>query len=346
MAAPQERRGIASGGMWVVDRVKAVDQLPAPDRLATIRSEEVSTGGAPANVLADLARLQSPFPLIGLGVVGDDEGGAYILDTFRGLGVDLSHMARTDRARTSYTDVMSHGETGRRMFFHHRGANDLFGPEHVPVRSLSCRIFHLGYLLMLPRLDEPDAACGTVAARLLRDLREAGIRTSIDTVTLESDRYRTIVPPALRHTDYLVMNEVEVARITGREARAGDGRLDGAALADAVAEGMAMGPMALTAVHRPEGFFAVDRAGHRFSRGSFRLPEGFIKGVVGAGDAFCAGVLYGLHEGWDPERSAHLGTCCAAASLSAEGATDGVKPLAEVLELGRRFPEREPPVRV
>ena len=86
------------------------------------------------------------------------------------------------------------------------------------------------------------------------------------------------------------------------------------------------------------------RDGRRYSRGSLRLPDGFIAGAVGAGDAFCAGMLYGLHEGWDRLRSARLGTCCAAACLSQAGATEGVGRLSEVLELGERFAEREPPV--
>jgi sugar/nucleoside kinase (ribokinase family) len=77
--------------------------------------------------------------------------------------------------------------------------------------------------------------------------------------------------------------------------------------------------------------------------GSLVLPPGFIKSTVGAGDAFCAGMLYGIHEGWEYGRAARLGCACAAASLSACGATDGVRPLAEVLQLGQQYPEREPP---
>jgi len=56
--------------------------------------------------------------------------------------------------------------------------------------------------------------------------------------------------------------------------------------------------------------------------------------------------LYGLHEGWEPERAGWLGTCGAAACLSRGNATDGLRPIADMLELGERFVERDPPVAV
>ncbi|MDD4061242.1 MAG: carbohydrate kinase family protein [Kiritimatiellae bacterium] len=61
--------------------------------------------------------------------------------------------------------------------------------------------------------------------------------------------------------------------------------------------------------------------------GSLNLPKGYIAGAVGAGDAFCAGMLYGLHEGGDAVADARLGNCCAAASLSRPGASEGIMPL-------------------
>ena len=57
---------------------------------------------------------------------------------------------------------------GNRIFFHHRGANALFQPEHIKISQLTCKIFHLGYLLLLDAMDQPDADYGTVAARLLK----------------------------------------------------------------------------------------------------------------------------------------------------------------------------------
>ncbi|MFH1022048.1 MAG: carbohydrate kinase family protein [Planctomycetota bacterium] len=339
------RTGIAAGGNWIVDRVKTVDCLPGRGMLANIRREEVSTGGAPANVLADLARMGAAFPLTAVGMVGADRDGEYILNAFRRHGIDVSHLATTDRAATSYTDVMTDEGSGARTFYHHRGANALFAPEHVPVDRLTCRLFHLGYLLLLDEMDKPDAACGTRAARLLAAVQKAGIKTSVDVVSEESDRFRTVVPHALAYVNYLILNEIETGRITGRPVRLADGTLDAESLAAAVGDLCRLGKMDLVAVHMPEGFHVREKGGACHWGGSLVLPDGYIAGTVGAGDAFCAGMLHGLHEGWDCRRSARLATCCAAACLANANASDGLMPLKDVLELGQRFPEREPPVR-
>ena len=65
--------------------------------------------------------------------------------------------------------------------------------------------------------------------------------------------------------------------------------------------------------------------------------EDYIKGTVGAGDAFCAGVLYGAQKQWNLEESIRLGICTAAASLSEPGATEGVGSVEQVMKLGNRF---------
>jgi sugar/nucleoside kinase (ribokinase family) len=343
-ASDLPRTGITSGGNWIVDWVKTVDRLPGRGMLGNVQSQSRCTGGAPANVLMDLARLRFHFPLAGAGVVGADPDGEFLLTTARRHGIDVSGMTITRAAPTSYTDVMAEQGSGDRSFYHCRGANALFGPEHVNIAGLTCRIFHLGYLLLLDRMDEPHAEYGTVAAGLLRALQAAGIKTSVDVVSEESDRFRTLVPPALRYTNYLILNEIEAARAVGRTVRTPDGTLEGAALAGVVDELYRFGDMDLVAVHMPEGVYMRDRAGQRTSLGSFHLPEGFIKGALGAGDAFCAGMLYGLHEGWAPARCAELGIGSATTCLADPSATGGVVPIEEALRLAERFPRRPPPV--
>ncbi|SVE13885.1 uncharacterized protein METZ01_LOCUS466739, partial [marine metagenome] len=72
-------------------------------------------------------------------------------------------------------------------------------------------------------------------------------------------------------------------------------------------------------------------------QGSLALPKGYVTGAAGAGDAFCAGVLYGIHEGWELERCLLTGTCAATASLSDPTCTNGVKSLDECLALAEQF---------
>ena len=337
-----QRQGITAAGNWIIDHVKLIDHWPDEETLANILDEKQGTGGAPYNCLVDLARFGVDYPLQGIGVIGQDADGAFIrADCERWRIVAAGLRVTTDRP-TAYTDVMTVRSTGRRTFFHNRGASAFLDPDDLAPDRVQGRILHLGYLLLLDRLDERDPEHGTVAAGALRRLREAGIRTSVDVVSEFSDRFVAIVPPALRHVDYVILNEFEAGRSSGRPVRRGDGSVDPGQLRAAAAALLDMGSASLVVIHMPEGGYALSRdEGERFAP-SLELPADYIKGTAGAGDAFCSGILHGLHEGWTLERCLDLANCAAAANLSDPTCTGGMRALAEVLELGRNYPRRRP----
>ena len=66
---------------------------------------------------------------------------------------------------------------------------------------------------------------------------------------------------------------------------------------------------------------------------SLKLPQGYIKGSVGAGDAFCSGVLYAAWKGMPLAQGIELGTASAACSLSQPGATEGMRSCEETMKL-------------
>jgi sugar/nucleoside kinase (ribokinase family) len=331
------RSGILCGGNWIIDQVKLVDVYPQPEQLANIRGQSQGTGGAPYNVLIDLARFDAPFPLFAAGLVGKDSLGRFILDDCRQHKIDVRHLGVTRRAPTSYTDVMTEQGTGRRTFFHARGANALWRGDDLDFKKLKARIFYLGYLLLLDALDEPDARFGTKAARLLASAQATGMKTSVDVVSEDSDRFEKIVTPALKHVDYCILNEIEAGKTTGFKVRQPDGRLDTVALRHAAGALLQMGVRELVVVHFPEGGFARTRKGDDVWQSSLKLPANFIGGAAGAGDAFCAGVLLGLHEDWDLARCLLTGVCAAAASLSDPTCTAGVKSLNAALVLAKKY---------
>src|SRR5262245_59469281 len=119
------RRGLLSGGNWIIDQVKIIDVYPQPEQLGNILGQSQGTGGGPYNVLIDLAKYGAPFPLYGAGLVGRDALGEQILAHCREHGIDGRFIGTTAKAPTSYTDVMTVKATGRRTFFHARGANAL-----------------------------------------------------------------------------------------------------------------------------------------------------------------------------------------------------------------------------
>jgi sugar/nucleoside kinase (ribokinase family) len=331
------RRGLLAGGNWIVDQVKVIDIYPQPESLGNIRRQSEGTGGAPYNVLIDLAKAGSPFPLFGAGLVGKDAFGKQILDDCGKHKIDARHIAQTDKAPTSYTDVMTEEATGRRTFFHARGANMLWHGDDLNFQKTKARIFHLGYLLLLDSLDEPDSKFGTKAARLLAAAQEAGVKTSVDVVSEDSDRFGEIVGPALKHTDYCILNEIEAGKTTGFTIRTAQGKLDTVALRHAAGALLQQGVREVVAIHFPEGAFARTRKGEDVWQSSLKLPAKFIAGTAGAGDAFCAGVLLGLHEEWELQRCLFTGVCLAAASLSDATCTAGLKSLNACLALGKKY---------
>ena len=331
------RKGICVAGNLIVDITYPIERWPRQSELTTITDGITrSVGGAVCNVITDLAKLDETLPLSALGVIGDDAEGEFILEQLgRHENIDLSLLGR--KGTTSFTAVMSDNRTKARTFFQYRGANALFDESFIDWDSIDAEILHVGYILLLDALDQADGEYGTKMARLLAEAQSRGIRTSIDVVTESGDRFRTLVPPALRYTDYCVINELEAQQITGVLLRDEEEKLYPEHMEEALRKMKELGVSTWAVIHCPEGGYGLDEKNHFLTVRSLKLPEGYIKGTVGAGDAFCAGVLYGAEKGWGLAESVRLGTCAAAASLSEAGATEGMRPAAEVLKLAELY---------
>ena len=315
----------------LVDNVKMISRWPDKGMLVQISSVKRAVGGAVCNSGIDLKTLDPSITVKALGKIGDDDAGDFVVSTLESRGLDCSLVSRVAGVPTSFTDVMTVETTGERTFFNIHGADSTLVPDDVDVAKLDCGIFHFGYLLLLDGMDAPDEEYGTRAARLLAKVRAAGIRTSIDIVSEQSERFARIVRPALRHCDYVVINEVEGSMATGVPADDMRG----------ICEGLfELGVGGRVVVHRPECGVSMDRDGTFVEVPSLELPSGWIKGSVGAGDAFCAGILYSLLKGTDPEYALRLASCTAAMNLASPDSTGGAKSLAETMELENRFGRR------
>lgn len=336
-AAGVARSGVIAGGNWIVDHVKMIDRWPPQDALANITGQQSSNGGSAYNLLKNLARLGARFPLEAVGLVGSDEAGRFIRDDCANHRIDTTRLRASPTIPTSYTDVMTEQGTGRRTFFHCRGANAELGPEHFDFATTRARIFHLGYLLLLDRLDSFDAAAGeTLAAQVLRAAGAAGLKTSADVVSEASDRFAKIVRPALPHLDYLFVNEFEIARVTGIETAQG-GQIDRRAIERAARQLIADGVRAWVFVHFPAAVLACGATGEIVWQPSVQVPANQIAGAAGAGDAFASGVLHRLHDGAPVAEALRLGVCAAAASLGHPTCSEGVRAEADCLALGARW---------
>jgi sugar/nucleoside kinase (ribokinase family) len=331
------RNGLLAAGNWIVDHVKMIDAWPSQDRLANIEAEQDGTGGAPFNVLVDLARLGADFPLAGAGLVGRDGPGDWVIRTCADHGIDTSLILRTDRAPTSYTDVMTVMGTGRRTFFHQRGANALFDADMLDLSRSTAKFFHLAYLMLLDRLDGPGSRLATRSAELLERAVALGFQTSVDLVSEERrDRYASVVHPTLPYADVLFLNEIEAERVASCQIRHAES-IDVPALVGAARSLLEAGVRRWVVVHFPEGVLAAGRPDAVLFQPSVNFPAESIRGSAGAGDALAAGVLLGLHQEATMQGALRFGVCAAAASLRHPSCTLGISPLPECLALGECY---------
>ena len=309
------REGIAFAGNLIVDRIRKIDRLPKRSELAAIRGVGRSTGGACNNAIG-MKKLDSSMPVSIYGAVGVDGEGDYILSELAACGVKTDAVLR--RGETSFTDAYLESETACRTFFHFGGANDTLDVDDIPCGEMNERLFHIVYPLLLKTLDSEDEQYGTRMARLLCRMREKGILTSLDVVSEDSDRYQKIVCPSLKYTDYLTVNELEASRITGVPLSREDGSLIEENMKKALSRLFELGVSRWAVIHAPAAAFGMDSEG-RFVRESGKLlPEGFIKGSVGAGDAFCCGVLLAAYRGLTIADALRYGNASAIQSLMAD----------------------------
>ncbi len=327
------KKGICCAGNIIVDITYPIVTWPKQNELTHITEGiQSSTGGSVCNTITDLARLDPELPLLASGFAGHDAEGEFVLQEMgKYSNIDLSMVKRD--GRTSFTAVMSNNQTKERTFFQHAGANAGYGEEHIDWDRLDVDIFHIGYILLLPHLDEPDEEYGTKMARLLHRVQKMGIKTSIDVVSESGDRFARLVKPALKYCDYCVINELEAQQTTGVELRGEDGTLHTENMPIALQKLKELGVAKWAVIHCPEVGCGIDENGDYRQVASLKLPKGYIKGTVGAGDAFCAGILYAAYQQMPMEQALKLGACSAAASLSEVSASDGVKTAEEVMKL-------------
>jgi len=324
------RNGIIGAGNWLVDTVKTIDRWPGVGNLCNILKEERAPGGGPANVLFDLAVADPKLPLFAAGMLGKDGSGEFLMNLIRQHGIHADGMKFTEKAPTSYSDVMS-GE-GKRTFFHCRGANAMLKYEDLSDIDLPAKFFYLGYLLLLDSLDAPDSEYATCAVRLLKTMQEKGYKTVVDFVSEAPEKFRASVIPALPYIDFLIVNEVEAGCCCDLALRDENGGLLWRNLPKAVQTLLDLGVKESVVIHFPEGACACQRGGKYFYAPSCKITRQEIVGSNGAGDAFCAGVLYALHQDWPLEKAVKLGGAFSNFNLRSATASGGAVSLETMLE--------------
>jgi ribokinase len=262
---PRPTRAAVCIGHAALDVLGTVDGWPAADLKTRLREVDRQGGGPAATAAATLARLGVPTRF--LGVVGDDEVGAWILRGLRDEGVDVSGVRTRAGCRSHLSVCLADPAAGTRNVFWHPGDGADLRPRDVDPAVLD----GAGVVL----LDGRHAAAG---AALVRAARRRGIATLLDAGSLR---------PATRR----LLPLVDVCLASSAFARdlAGSERVE--ELLRALA---ARGPSVVGVTLGARGAAAWKRGG-----GVVRQPAYPVRVVdtTGAGDAFHGAFAFGVLSG-------------------------------------------------
>lgn len=316
-----ERNGIAVAGSVLVDKINEIKAYPQSGELTQIVGLEKAVGGCVPNVALDLKKICPELDVKAIGKIGNDEDGAYVSNVLSQGGVDVSGFVVSEEDSTSFTEVMS-VINGQRTFFTYPGTSADFGYNDIDFENLDSSILHLGYFLLLEKVDQGEGI------QILQKAQEMGIKTSIDLVSENSDRYSLILS-CLPYTNYLIINEIEAGKLTNTEPT--DDNLE-----EIARKLKALGVSDKVVIHKPE--FAVCLSKETYTVvPSYKLPEGYIKGTTGAGDAFCAGTLIGIYKEWSDTEILEFASGCAVMALGKADATSGLLTEEEIKEYCKQF---------
>lgn len=333
------REGIAIAGTVALDEIKKVERYPRSSELATIQSVSRSVGGAVCNCAVGLARMDRKLPVEVVALVGEDERGLFLQDQLASYkNIDTKQVKAV--GVTPFTDVIQDTSDHSRTFFTYRGNSHLFNENTIALESLQASILHIAYILLLDSLDQKDDVYGTKMAKVLKRAQDTGMKTSIDIVSENGNRYAQIVPPSLAYTNYCVINELEAGKTVGIELRDQQGKLKAHELRQVLVRLKEFGVQDWAVIHTPEGSFGFDGQ-HMYSIPSLAIDQAQIQGTVGAGDAYVSGVLYGALKGMKLPQAMELGTAAAASSLFAPDSTSGIQPVEQLMAMYEQYAKRE-----
>jgi sugar/nucleoside kinase (ribokinase family) len=301
---------VICAGILVADIfVPPLPALPHAGELLATDAFLIDTGGCAANVATCLAKQRVSAGVVGK--VGPDIFGDFVEHDLGTKGVDVRGLIRSDTLGTSSTVVLPVIGEDRR-FIHTFGANADFRVSDISLASFAgARVLYIGGYLVMPAFVPAELAS------LLAVARSANIKTVLDVVVPGDDAGRSwpALEAVLPEVDLFMPNDEEARNLTGESlpVRQADRFLAAGCGAAIITQGR-NGALYRDAVRSVEsGVYAVE------------MVDG-----SGSGDAFAAGCIVGLLEGWDPCETLRFASAVGASACTRLGCTTGVFTREEV----------------
>ncbi|UCE73371.1 MAG: carbohydrate kinase family protein [Methanomassiliicoccales archaeon] len=282
----------------VQDVIKGDEEIPIVDTV-----EE--PGGSAANTIYALGKLNMSAGFIG--AVGSDGEGEKVLRSLSQVGIDTSHIKIKAKVKTGLV-IGFVDPKGERALYISPGANNLFSHQDMDMEYLK----RADFIHMSSFVDDTQLALQKKIADVLED------RTLLSFApgSLYAKRGFESLSPLVKRSHVLFLNEEEVRLLTGKETYESAAKF----LIDSGCETVVITLGA-------KGCFITDGTESAHVDAN-KTP---VIDTTGAGDAFCAGFLYGLSEKRELEKCGMIGNYLASKCISELGARKGL-PTREMLE--------------
>jgi len=292
-------------GALNVDKLYRVNRIAREDEHSFITDFVEASGGSAANTAVGLARLGLRVGYIGK--VADDNEGKFLLNDFKKENVNIKGVVVS---KTGISGIVFGfiDKEGNRALYVAPGVNDSLAFEEINL-EYACNTEFLHFTSFVG--ENPFIA----QKKLLKDASD--VKLSFDPGELYARRGLNAIRPFLRQCYVISPNENELKLLTGKGYREGSRFL--------LKEGARIVAVKLGV-----------RGCYVTSGKESHLVEPYEVKVVdttGAGDAFCAGFLYGLIKCKDLYECGRLGNFVASRCITKIGARKGLPKLSDLSEM-------------
>jgi len=289
-------------GALNVDKLYKVNMIAKEEEEGFVIDFKEAPGGSAANTIVGLARLGLKTGFIGS--VAEDREGRLLINDFRKEKVDTNGIIVSKRGRSGV--VMGYiDRKGERALYVDPGVNDSLEFKGINLEYVS----RTNFLHLTSFVGEKPFEAQKELVKKLSD-----IQISFDPGALYARKSLTSLKPIIKRSFVMIPNEIEIRLLTGKDCERGSKTL--------IEEGVSVVAVKLG----ERGCYVTDGKESHF-------VEPFEKKLVdttGAGDAFCAGFLYGLIKGRDLYECGRIGNFVAARCISKMGARTGLPRLPDL----------------
>jgi ribokinase len=293
---------VGFGGLNV-DKLFKVNKIAKAEEESYIKDCEETCGGSAANTIVGLARLGRKVGFIGK--VADDREGKMLVEDFCREGVDTSGIIHAKHGRSG-TVMGFVDEKGERALYVDPGVNDTIEFNEINMEyAFQTRFLHLTSFIGEKSFQTQK--------RLVEALPQT-VKLSLDPGELYA-RKGSMLKPFIEKTFVLMpnLNELELLTKTADYRKGADVLLKKGVEIVAVKLG-------------GKGCYVTDgRENHLID--AFKVQ---VVDTTGAGDAFCAGFLYGLISGKSLYECGRLGNFVASRCIMKMGARPGLPYLKDL----------------